>query len=62
MGSAFHQLYPRYSATITTTAPMVNRLWETFTVLTVWKIGKKSQENSGKSQGILKWRMSINPA
>ena len=31
MGSAFHQLCPRYSWTLTTTAPMAIRLWETFT-------------------------------
>ena len=30
MGSAFHQLCPRYSGTLTTTAPTANRLWETF--------------------------------
>ena len=31
MGSAFHQLCPRYSGTLTPTAPMAIRLWETFT-------------------------------
>ena len=31
MGSAFHQLCPRYSGTLTPTAPTVIRLWETFT-------------------------------
>ena len=31
MGSAFHQLCPRYSGTLTPTAPTANRLWETFT-------------------------------
>ena len=31
MGSAFHQLCPRYSGTLTPTAPTAIRLWETFT-------------------------------
>ena len=31
MGSAFHQLCPRYNGTLTPTAPTANRLWETFT-------------------------------
>ena len=31
MGSAFHQLCPRYSGALTLTATMANRLWETFT-------------------------------
>ena len=31
MGSAFHQLCPRYSGTLTPTAPTAMRLWETFT-------------------------------
>ena len=31
MGSAFHQLCPRYSVTLTPTAPKAIRLWETFT-------------------------------
>ena len=35
MGSAFHQLCPRYSGTLTPTAPMAIRLWETFTYLEV---------------------------
>ena len=30
MGSAFHQLCPRYSGTLTRTAPTTIRLWETF--------------------------------
>ena len=34
MGSAFHQLCPRYSGTLTPTAPMAIRLWETFTFFT----------------------------
>ena len=32
-GSAFHQLCPRYSGTLTPTAPTAIRLWETFTFL-----------------------------
>ena len=28
MGSAFHQLCPRYSGTLTSTAPTAYRLWE----------------------------------
>ena len=35
MDSAFHQLCLRYSGTLTPTAPMANRLWETFTFLTL---------------------------
>ena len=31
MGSAFHQLCPRYSGTLTPTAPTAIRLWKTFT-------------------------------
>ena len=33
MGSAFHQLCPRYSGSLTPTAPTAIRLWETFTFL-----------------------------
>ena len=33
MGSAFHQLCPRYSGTLTLTAPTAIRLWDTFTFL-----------------------------
>ena len=33
MGSAFHQLCPRYHGTLTPSAPTANRLWETFTLL-----------------------------
>ena len=32
MDSAFHQLCPRYSGTLTTTAPTAIRLWDTFTL------------------------------
>ena len=32
-GSAFHQLCPRYSGTLTPTAPTAIRLWDTFTFL-----------------------------
>ena len=31
VGSAFHQMYPRYSGTLIPTAPTAIRLWETFT-------------------------------
>ena len=31
MGSAFQQLCPRYSGTLTPTAPTAIRLWDTFT-------------------------------
>ena len=31
MGSAFHQLCPRYSGTLAPSAPTANRLWKTFT-------------------------------
>ena len=38
MGSAFHQLCPRYSGTLTPTAPTAIRLWDacTFTLSTVF--------------------------
>ena len=35
MGSGFHQLCPRYSGTLTPTAPTAIRLWETFTFLPI---------------------------
>ena len=41
MGSAFQQLCPRYSGTLTPTAPTAIRLWETFTFLlmfTEWSL------------------------
>ena len=31
MGSAFHQLCPRYSGTLTPAAPTAIKLWDTFT-------------------------------
>ena len=31
MGSAFHQLCPRYNGTLTPTAPTAIQLWDTFT-------------------------------
>ena len=31
MGSTFHHLFPRYSGTLTHTAPTAIRLWETLT-------------------------------
>ena len=36
MGSAFHQLCPRYSGTLTPTAPTAIRLWDTFTFFTFY--------------------------
>ena len=33
MGCAFHQLCPRYSGTLTPTAPTAIKLWDTFTFL-----------------------------
>ena len=32
MGSTFHQLCPKYSGTLTPTAPTAIRLWDTFTL------------------------------
>ena len=44
MGSAFHQLCPRYSGTLTPTAPTAIRLWETLTftsmLLSVGEMGR----------------------
>ena len=43
MGSAFHQLCPRHSGTLTPTAPTAIKLWDTFTFFTsafsVYEIG-----------------------
>ena len=38
MGPAFHQLCPRYSGTLTPTAPTAIRLWETVT-FTFFNVG-----------------------
>ena len=35
MGSAFHQLCPRYSGTLTPTAPTAIRLWDTCTCISL---------------------------
>ena len=40
MSSAFHQLCPRYSGTLTPTAPTAIRLWETFTFTFTCSEGK----------------------
>ena len=37
MGSAFHQLWGRYSGTLTPTAPTAIRLWDTF-FLPAWEM------------------------
>ena len=44
MGSAFHQLCPRYSETLTLTAPKANRLWEIFTFFFLF-IQSKEEES-----------------
>ena len=55
MGSAFHQLCPRYSGTLTPTAPTAVRLWNTFTffyradTISILKITKGN--NSAKKVG-----------
>ena len=41
MRSAFHQLWPRYSGTLTPTAPTAIRLWETFTYQMRWEAKRK---------------------
>ena len=43
MGSAFHQLCPRYSGTLTPTTPTANRLEKTFTFTYtfLWTFGDK---------------------
>ena len=38
MRSAFHQLCPRYSGTLTPTVPTAIRLWETFTFVTSYSV------------------------
>ena len=47
MGSAFHQLCPRYSGTLTPTAPTAIRLWDTFT-FTLPVISGRWEEDSIK--------------
>ena len=42
MGSAFHQLCPRYSGTLTPTAPTAIRLWDTFTFTFFYSSLKRS--------------------
>ena len=42
MGSDFHQLCPRYSGTLTPTAPTAIRLWDTF--LLNWALGADSDQ------------------
>ena len=46
MGSAFHQLCPRYSGTLTPTAPMANRLWETFTFFSPFSYSREGETTS----------------
>ena len=56
MGSAFHQLCPRYSGTLTPTAPTAIRLWETFTFLPFNDlIGLLSGANTKMSEGNFKY-------
>ena len=50
MGSAFHQLCPRYSGTLAPTAPTAIKLWDTFTFTFFFKVGKPSETDSIKSQ------------
>ena len=52
MGSAFHQLCPRYSGTLTPTAPTAIKLWDTFTFTLVY--------DEFPSSDINKERMMIN--
>ena len=53
MGSAFHQLCPRYSGTLTPIAPTAIRLWDTFTftlhTIYFFNIKKKTTLNYPKS-------------
>ena len=53
MGSAFHQLCPRYSGTLTPTAPTAIRLWETFTFTLNLYIIIGYMEQTGKNVIIL---------
>ena len=55
MGYAFYQLCPRYSGTLTPTAPMAIRLWETFTFLGGTVVVKSSgcPNDSAKSRDSL---------
>ena len=46
MGSAFHQLCPRYSGTLTPTAPTAIRLWDTFTFLLLPRICHNMHTNA----------------
>ena len=42
MGSAFHQLCPRYSGTLTPTSPTAIRLWDIF-ILYIYNFSAKNQ-------------------
>ena len=42
MGSPFHQLCPRYSGTLTPTAPTAIRLWDTF-IFTFYSVKVKNR-------------------
>ena len=54
MGSAFHQLCPRYSGTLTPTAPTVIRLWDTFTFFfTLWDTCIVHDVHGAHSGGII---------
>ena len=50
MGSAFHQLCPRYSGTLTPTAPTAIRLWETFTFTFFTTMREFFYQGSGELQ------------
>ena len=49
MGSVFHQLCPRYSGTLTLTAPLAIRLWETFTFFLISSITVVTAQNMSGS-------------
>ena len=52
MGSAFHQLCPRYSGTLTPTAPTANRLWETFTFTLFHVLSMNAEVQPNLSYGV----------
>ena len=64
MGSALHQLCPRYSGTLTPTAPTAIKLWDTFTFFTlILSMGKDNfrtcvKENKNAA-GALKISISL---
>ena len=59
MGSAFHQLCPRYSGTLTPTAPTAIRLWDTFTFTIDWPHAFVSPSTFSRRAVVSYWRKYV---